>query len=103
MIRPRSHKAGKAESLFGDILKPFFDSIGHEPPRLQRADAAETPLIADTMVDDWRGCNGPLSAARTRSKNSKPFRRRTTVKSVTDLPIGACHSALIAAGMIPVG
>jgi hypothetical protein len=28
MIRPRSHKAGKAESLFGDILKPFFDSIG---------------------------------------------------------------------------
>jgi hypothetical protein len=27
MIRPRSHKAGKAESLFGDILKPFFDSI----------------------------------------------------------------------------
>jgi hypothetical protein len=29
MIRPRSQKAGKAESLFGDILKPFFDSIGH--------------------------------------------------------------------------
>jgi len=28
MIRPRSHKAGEAESLFGDILKPFFDSIG---------------------------------------------------------------------------
>jgi hypothetical protein len=32
MIRPRSHKAGKAESLFGDILKPFFDSIGQKPP-----------------------------------------------------------------------
>jgi hypothetical protein len=30
MIRPRSHKAGKAESLFGDILKPFFDSIDPE-------------------------------------------------------------------------
>jgi hypothetical protein len=33
MIRPRSHKAGKAESLFGDILKPFFDSIGRQLPR----------------------------------------------------------------------
>jgi hypothetical protein len=33
--------------------------------------------------------SGPLSAARTRSKSSKPFRRRTTVKSVTDLPIEA--------------
>jgi hypothetical protein len=31
----------------------------------------------------------PLSAARTRSKSSMPFRRRTEVKSVTDLPVGA--------------
>jgi hypothetical protein len=30
---------------------------GHEPPRLQRADAAATPLIADTMADEQ-----PLSA-----------------------------------------
>jgi hypothetical protein len=34
MIRPRSHKAGKAESLFGDILKPFFDSIDQKLRRL---------------------------------------------------------------------
>jgi hypothetical protein len=33
--------------------------VDHEPPRLQRADAAERPLIADTMADDWRGCSGP--------------------------------------------
>jgi len=28
MIRPRPHRVGKAESLFVDNLKPFFDSIG---------------------------------------------------------------------------
>jgi hypothetical protein len=43
MIRPRSHKAGKAESLFGDILKPFFDSIGHELPRQLNGSAAVVP------------------------------------------------------------
>jgi hypothetical protein len=32
---------------------------------------------------------GPLSAARTRNKNSLPFRYRTTAKPVTDLPIEA--------------
>jgi len=32
---------------------------------------------------------GSLSAARTRSKSSLHFRRKTTVKLVTDLPIGA--------------
>jgi len=68
MIRPRSHKAGKAESLFGDILKPFFDSIGHEPPRLQRTDAAESPLIADAIADNWRGCNGPKAVNSGQSK-----------------------------------
>jgi hypothetical protein len=31
----------------------------------------------------------PIPAARTRSKNSEPFRRQTIVKSVTDRPIGA--------------
>jgi hypothetical protein len=39
------------------------DEMGHEPPLLQRADAAERPLLADTMADDWRGCGGPLVTA----------------------------------------
>jgi hypothetical protein len=33
--------------------------LGHEPPRLQKAGAAERPLIADTIADEWRGYNGP--------------------------------------------
>jgi hypothetical protein len=44
MIRPRSHKAGKAESLFGDILKPFFDSI--DPQRKSKPFAGYTELQA---------------------------------------------------------
>jgi len=30
MTRLQPHHLGKAESLFGNILKPFFDSIGHK-------------------------------------------------------------------------
>jgi len=33
MTRLQPHHLGKAESLFGNILKPFFDSIGPELPR----------------------------------------------------------------------
>jgi hypothetical protein len=47
------------------------------------------PPITDSKVDERRGRDGPTTAARTRSKSSKPFRRRTEVKLVTDLPIGA--------------
>jgi hypothetical protein len=33
MTRLQPHHLGKAESLFGNILKPFFDSIGHKQMR----------------------------------------------------------------------
>jgi hypothetical protein len=44
---------------------------------------------ADIRLRRNIGRDGPLSAARTRSKSSLHFRRKTTVKLVTDLPIGA--------------
>jgi hypothetical protein len=33
-------------------LFAFLHCLGHEPPRLQRIDTVERPLIADTMADD---------------------------------------------------
>jgi len=45
------------------------------------------PEYANNGHERRRDRFGPLSAARTRSKSSKPFRRRTPVKAVTDLPI----------------
>ena len=39
---------------------------GHEPPRLQRAVAAERPLIPDTKADDRRGRNEPSPDLRFR-------------------------------------
>jgi hypothetical protein len=47
MIRPRSHKAGKAESLFGDILKPFFDSI--DPERSFRQTSSIRSIIPGAL------------------------------------------------------
>jgi hypothetical protein len=44
---------------------------------------------ADIRLQRDIGRFGPLSAARTRSKSSLPFRRQTTLKAPTDLPIGA--------------
>ena|ERR1700685_2862048 len=43
-------------------IKPLLrESVsGHEPPRLQRADAAERLLIADTKADEWRDRVGPV-------------------------------------------
>ena len=38
----------------GAGFRPRLSVKGLEPPRLQRTDAAERPLIADTMADDWR-------------------------------------------------
>jgi hypothetical protein len=51
MIRPRSHKAGKAESLFGDILKPFFDSIGQNEKWRHSDRMSAFPLIAAGKAD----------------------------------------------------
>jgi hypothetical protein len=47
------------------------------------------PPTPDMNADGDRGCFGPIPAARTRSKNSEPFRRLTTMKSVTDPPFRA--------------
>jgi len=59
--------------------------MGHELPPWSIAGAAVMPLITDTKADDCRGREGPISAARTRSKSSE----LTTLKPVTDLPTGA--------------
>jgi hypothetical protein len=50
---------------------------------------SDLPSTSDVSGPGRHFAFGPLSAARTRSKSSKPFRRRTEVKSVTDLPVGA--------------
>jgi hypothetical protein len=55
---------------------------------LDRSESALPPR-ADIWLRRNIGRYGPLSAARTRSKSSKPFRHRTTAKSVTDPPTGA--------------
>jgi hypothetical protein len=39
-------------------------ALGHEPPRLQRANAAERPLIADMMADDWAAVTGQKETSR---------------------------------------
>jgi hypothetical protein len=36
MIRPRSHRLGKAESLFVANLKPFFDNIDPQRTLIHR-------------------------------------------------------------------
>ena len=59
-------------------------------------------VLSDMVLRRGIGRNVPLSAARTRNKNSEPIRRRTTVKPVTDLPIGSDIVPDIAAGMIPL-
>jgi hypothetical protein len=48
-----------------------------------------TPDIRLRRIE--RRC-GPLSAARTRSKSSKLFRRRSTKKSVAEVKFEACYA-----------
>lgn len=50
-------------------------------------------LKATVPATRHNGREGPLSAARTRSKNGEPFRRRTTVKSVAEVQFEACYPA----------
>jgi hypothetical protein len=61
--------------------------MGHEPPRRSFDGAAAMPPKADTKADDWRDGSGPLSAARTRSKNIE-FLPSDQREVVADLPIG---------------
>jgi hypothetical protein len=63
--------------------------MGHELPRCGQNAASALPAEAAATVVERCVRFGPISAARTRSKNSLRLRRRTTVKSVTDLLIAA--------------
>jgi hypothetical protein len=93
----RDRKACNAH--FRHIELPFISTIyliagnvsemGQFLPRHLTERAATLPHKAAASTVRHRGSYGPLSAARTRSKSSKPFRRRTIVKAVTDLPIEA--------------
>jgi hypothetical protein len=48
----RSPKSTSLRMLHCAEVSQQSDELGHEPPRLQRIDAAERSLIADTMADD---------------------------------------------------
>ena len=63
--------------------------MGHQLPRRGQIGMSAIPSKAATTLVDQRGGFGPLSAARTRSKNSPPIRRLSIVNYVTDLPIEA--------------
>ena len=51
-------------------------------------DVGFTPIAAAGSADR-RGRDVPIPAPRTRSKNGEHLCRRNSLKSVTDLPIGA--------------
>jgi hypothetical protein len=62
---------------------------GHEQPICNGRAVSGLPPTATKLLRYGTGRFGPIPAPRTRSKNSLPLRRRTGVKLVTDLPIGA--------------
>jgi hypothetical protein len=66
-----------------------MSQLGQFLPRYLTESAAALPNKAAAPTVRHRGSHGPIPAARTRSKSSEPFRRLTTMKSLTDLPIGA--------------
>jgi hypothetical protein len=65
--------------------KVVESEMGQFLPRHLTERAAALPHKAAAPTVRHRGSYGPLSAARTRSKSSKLFRRRARVKLATDL------------------
>ena len=45
--------------------------MGHQPPRPPQAGVTDLPPIAAARTHGYGGGSGPLSAARTRSKNGE--------------------------------
>ena len=97
------------QELTGSINRPDTDAQDQHFSKSSFSACNARPVHTDgsfatLQLPGWRGSyalhrdqtgslpirrKGPLSAARTRSKTSPPFRHLSTVKSVTDLPIGA--------------
>jgi hypothetical protein len=66
-----------------------MSALGHFLPRSFVAVVAVVPLITDTTALNWPDRFVPIPAFTHPQQNSLLLRRRTTVKSVTDLLIGA--------------
>ena len=89
--------------MHGTNPEPLMSSLGQKRTLRLVSPMSALPPNADIARRQLDVRFVPISDILHRGKIASLFQRQSTVKSVTDLPIGAWYISVIAPGMIPSG